>query len=510
MTNRCGFVLAILVCLPAAGPAAEEHASNALASVATIQDDFERNASLYRLAANADEAELRRLFAELEQQPPTPHRYDIARVLYIRYVAVDPTAAASHALHRAGKPSWIGAVFRAWAHVDLEAAVGHAAGLHGDALRVAAAAILELDLDAEQRAFVVEQLQADAVAQHASAWAARTTDTDDMAAAWNRALQSGTNVREQLEAVAIAWAAVAPREAMAMAAKLDHSLRHSMELAIFGHWNSADPTGPIEWLETTAPKDRIRNLIGAALRHLARSDIDAALAKVDELPAAMQNAALSGVFEYMSAHQPQRAFEHFQTLDFGKQMAVLMQVAFVVPPHPDNVAWVGTIHPKLRKQALDMVLHRMYVEDAALAVRLTDEISDPQFQAQWARSLAPREAQRDPNEAWRWATSLPTELQEASGAVDAVFSAWYWIDRESAARNLLALRKSRVRDEALLATIQDFMEKPADYDHSLIDRFLNAVADEDAKRGAASALRDHYTKTDPNPVLAERYLRQSR
>ena len=510
MKNRRRFVFAVLACWPAAGLVADAHGADTLASAATIQDDFERNAALYRLAANADEAQLRRLFAELEQQPPTPHRYDIARVLYIRFVAVDPAAAARHALRRAGKPSWIGAVFRAWAHVDLEAAVGHAAGLNGEAGRVAAAAILELDLDAQQRAFVVEQLQAEAVAQHAAAWRERTAATDDMAAAWNRALQAGDNVREQLEAVATAWAAVEPRQAMAMAAKLGDSLRDYIRLVIIDEWDSDDPNGPIEWLENAAPEVRNRYLIQDAMAHLAESNIDVALAKIDELPHTMREAALQGVFQSMTADQPQRAFEHFRSLDFAEQMSVLMHVAGHAPAHAESVAWVGTLHPKLRNTALDIVLNQMHLVDRALALDVTEDIPDPQLKAQWVRSLIPREVRRDPNEAWRWATSLPPELQESSGAIGTAFVAWYWIDRESAARNLLALRKSPARDQTLLATIQDFTEKPANYDHSLIDRFLNAVSDADVKREAASALRDHFTTTDPNPVLAERYTRQSR
>lgn len=506
--NRRGLLVAVLVCWQAGHVAAEQ--PGALASAAAIQDDFERNALVYRLAASADEADLHRLFAELERQPSTPHRYDIARALYIRFVAVDPAAAVRHAVRRQGKPSWIGAVFRAWAHVDLEGAVGHAAGLSGEAMRVAAAAILELDLGAEQRAFVVEQLEAEAVAQQASAWSARTTATDDMAAAWNRALQGGADAREQLRAVAIAWAAAEPREAMAMAAKLDHSLRHYMRLVIMGEWSSDDPIGPIEWLETTAPEDRSRYLVQEAMAHLASSNIDVALAKVDELPEPMREAALQGVFEFMATQQPERAFEHFRTLDFAEQMTVLTQVAFLAPPHPKNIAWAATIHPKLRNEAFGMILHHMHVTDPALAVRMTDDIPDPRLKAHWVRSLVPREVRRDPKEAWRWATSLPADLQEASGAVNAAFAAWYWIDRDSAFRNLLALRDSPTRDQALAATILDFTNTPTKYDRALIDRFLNAVADADMKREAASALHQHYTTTDKDPILAERYLRQSR
>lgn len=510
MTKAGRLLLAILI-LPPGHLATGQPATptGALASIAAIKDDFQRNALLYRLTASANEADLRRLFAELEQQPSTPHRYDIARMLYIRFVAVAPAAAARHACGRAGKPSWIDAVFRAWAHVDLEAAVAYASGLDGEAKRVAAGAILELELAAEQRAFVIDSLQlaAEGPAQRASAWSSRTSATDDMAAAWNRALKAGANSRDQLEAVAAAWAASEPRRAMAMAAKLDHSLRHYMKLVIIGEWNKDDPTGPIQWLETAAAEDRSAYLIQEAMAHLARSSLDAALAKVDELPPAMREPALQGVFEFMTTDQPERAFEHFGSLDFTDQVAVLIQVAGFAPAHRDSIAWVNTIDPKLQDTALGIVLNRMHIADRSLALRMTEEISNARLKAHWARALVPREVRRDPHEAWRWATSLPTDLQEASGAINVAFATWYSIDRDSAASRLLALRNSPVRNQGLLAAIRDFANKPSKYDRSLINRFFNAISDADIRREAASVLREHYTTADPNPVLAERYTR---
>lgn len=502
-----GRLLLASLCWQLGSNAAEqaEAPAGALASLATVEDDFKRNALLYPLVATADAADLQRLFAELARQPATPHRYDIARVLYIRFVAVDPAAAVHHALHRTGKPSWINAVFRAWAHVDLEAAVARAADLDGEAAQVAAAAIFELDLNTEQRAFVVAQLGGERQAQHADVWATYASGADDMAAAWNRALHAGADMREQLRAIAAAWAAVEPRQAMAMAAKLDPSLRDSLELVIIGHWDTADPTGPIEWLEQASPQNRGRYLVRRAMAHLAQSDLDIALARVEELPEAMREAALQGVLQYMAAQAPQRAFEHFRSLDFATQAATLVQVAFFVPPHADNVAWVATLHPRLRSEALGMILHRMHIADPALAVRLTDDMPNARLKAHWVRSLAPREVRRDPHQAWAWATSLPNDLQEASGVVNTAFSTWYAIDRDSAARNLLALRESPVRDQALLAVIRHFADAPSKYDHSLIDRFLRAISEAAVRREAAGILRDHYTSADPNPRLAERY-----
>ena len=505
-------LVAVLACLPTACLFAQERDPlvGALATLAPTADDFKRNALLHGMAANAGEADLRRLLAALERQPSTPHRYDIARVLYIRFVDLDPANAADHALGRVAKPSWIDAVFRAWAHVDLEAAVKYGAALDAKAKQLVARAMLELELSAEQRALVVDLLDADLSAQRESAWAQRTSASDDMAAAWHRALQAPADMRrDRLREVAVAWAKEEPRKAMAMAAELAHlpRLRRAMESAIIGNWDENDPEGPIAWLEA---QDQDNDLVSDALAHLARSDIDLALAKIDELPAAMREGALHGVLEVMSATAPQRAFEHFRSLDFSDQVNVLMTVAVSMPADANSLAWIETINPKLQRGALGALLFHTYGTNRDLALRLTDRIENPRLKAQWVREIAPREVGIDPHGAWRWANALPADLQEASGAVGAVFVNWHWLDRQAAVNSLLALRESPIRDQTLLFAIRHFSNNPAGYEPSLIGRFHTAISSADIKRQAAAILRDHYTAQDPNPVLAERYGRQAR
>ena len=506
-------MLPALVGLPAACLVAQEREMRieTLASLSASADDFERNASLYAMTASAGEADLRRLLAELERQPSTPHRYDVARVLYIRFVDVDPAAAADHALGRAAKPSWVDAVFRAWAHADLEAAVEYAGGLDAKAKELVARAILQLELSAEQRAHVVETLDAGLSAQRSLTWADRAPDDDDMEAAWRRALQAPEGVRrDRLREVAVGWAADEPRKAMAMAAALgDLRLRRAMEFPIIRHWDENEPDGPIRWLEAAAPRDQGKYLVQAAMGRLANADIDLALAKVDELPAAMRRAGLEGVLEVMSATAPARAFEHFRSLDFSQQVDVLAYVAGAIPADAKSLAWIDTINPKLQHGALGTLLHRMHLTNRDLALRLTDRIENPRLKAQWVREIAPREVRVDPRQAWRWANALPADLQEASGAVGAVFLNWHWFDRRAAADSLLALRESPVRDQTLLGAIRDFSRRPMNYEPSLVRRFYGAISSADLKREAAAVLRDHYTDADPNPVLAERYRRQA-
>ena len=81
--------------------------SRSLADIAMVADDFERNAGLYDLIADASAARIEGLLGEVPTLPSTPHRYDVARVLYIRFAALDPQAAVDHVIEADGRPSWI-------------------------------------------------------------------------------------------------------------------------------------------------------------------------------------------------------------------------------------------------------------------------------------------------------------------------------------------------------------------------------------------------------------------
>ena len=95
-------------------------AAATLAEIAQITEDFSRNAAMYRLAEGATRQQVEDWLADVETLPPSPHRYDVARVLYIRFAVLAPEAALEHALAAgATKPVWLEAVFRTWAQLDL-------------------------------------------------------------------------------------------------------------------------------------------------------------------------------------------------------------------------------------------------------------------------------------------------------------------------------------------------------------------------------------------------------
>ena len=78
--------------------APETPAENALDQMMEIPNRFERNAALDRVVADADRQRIEALLAAVAAMPRGSQRDDVARVLYVRFVSLQPGPAVAHAL----------------------------------------------------------------------------------------------------------------------------------------------------------------------------------------------------------------------------------------------------------------------------------------------------------------------------------------------------------------------------------------------------------------------------
>ena len=220
-------------------------AGTALPQIAEVVNAFERNAALYQFVADSDRGRIEALLAEAAGLAETPYRDDIARVLYIRYASLDPAAAVAHALrHRTG-PDVLTAVFRAWAHTDLDSAVARAVELPTWARPDAARAILQLDLPAADRETIAERLDVPVsvaeIAEAPTVHGPAPREAYGVVLARLGAMTDDETRRRELASVRSAWAAITfaelDRDGQAMAV---HDLGN--------HLARAEPERAFEWL----------------------------------------------------------------------------------------------------------------------------------------------------------------------------------------------------------------------------------------------------------------------
>ena len=442
--------------------------ADSLAGVAALADDWQRNAALYALLAGANRHRVEKLIAEAKAlEPRVPHRYDIVRVLYIRYASLSPEAALDHLLAGDTKPSWIGAVFEVWAERDLDVAVARASMLGPLAKRIAARAILGLDMAPEQRSAVSKRLgmAATALGKH------RRLPGESPAQAWDRAtaLQQGPERDALMMEAALSWAAEDPRAAwealerdymgLTIQARLE-SVMLRVGTKVLEAWLAIDPLGPGDWLREAAARrgiearlylpasSRVDYAVGFNLVHvLAQSDPYAAWEIAREMPMSLRGET----FRELAEADAETALEMYHRMGRPDQAAFGLHLASVLMQHNPRLAvpWWAALGRRMQERTIGY-LSIAHDQAPELVKRLFVEIDDPIAQHHAARQIV-RWKRIDPESAWEWVSALGAVPPEES-AFRTVLSAWQ--DREAATRAVSGLADQRLRD-FLLAEIAE-------------------------------------------------------
>lgn len=476
-----------------------------LADIASTARDLHRNAALYDLLADSDVARVRALLAEAQTLPASTHRYDLSRVLYLRFVSLDPVAAANHLLDNTAKPSWVSAVFRSWAHKDFDAALAYASELGPLARQAAAEAILELDVSAAQREAAVALLQSPDALANVLLWEGRLYEGRDVAEAWRRAEgipQANWKERRRiLGEVAAAWARADPLAAMAAVEALDPVSREKVQPIALRAWADADPHGAVDWLLGREAHKRPQELVAAAMESLAAQDPDAAINVLTTMPEPTRGQALSATLTAMASVDADKSLAVYEALDAREKAQVSMRhfASSLAQAAPGRaMSWLLDLPDNARKMALPFVVTLAHLADRELVLRRIGAMENPALQHRAVREIVGAEVERDPLAAWRWATSL-TAVPDRSVA-SAVFDEWHHVDAAAALNALSEVRQS-VRDRVLEeAVLERVTVHPAQ-----AERLFAAMDSPSSKARVAPALVRYFTDTNPNPTKAEMY-----
>ena len=449
-----------------------EETESSLTGVFALADDWERNAALYALLARADRARVETLIAAAKAlEPPVPHRYDIVRVLYMRYASLSPEEAVDHVLASDAKPSWIGAVFGAWAERNLDSALARASALGPLAKGVAARAILALDLTPQQRLEAVRRLGMEAALAELALWEHRRRPGEPPAVAWHRAtsLREGPRKDEIMLQAALAWALEDPLTAWEAVeghfASLPIRGRESAIVDVMREvldvWAADDPAGPARWLRDAvlhrgmnatpyAPaSSKVDYMLGiAVMRPLARSNPRAAW----EIAQAMPVSIRKDVFRNLAETDTDAAVELYGSMDRPHQAVFAPNLAAALMyKNPElGVHWWAALDRRMRERTAGH-LRAVHREAPGLIERLIGEIDDAAAQHRAAEEVLG--ALGDPEADWRWVTTLGTVPPEES-ALRTVFLRWHARDAHAAIRAVSSLADHRVRDY-LLAGVAD-------------------------------------------------------
>ena len=482
--------------------ATEEDASDTdratLAGIAGVADGFDRNAALYQFLAKADRGRIERLLGEVADLPAAPHRDDVARVLYIRFASVDPATAADHAVRNLANPEAVSAVFRAWAHADLDSAVACAAGLPTGPRVDAARAILQLDLPVARLGSIAERLGARlADVEISKPVVPARGEAHGAALARLSAIDDRDSRREEEMLLASDWATADPAGALAaiIGWEGEASVRDSMLYHVMDRWAKADPRLAADWL-LAHDAGELLDLVFPAFLSLARTDPDHAEALLEGLPAesARRPARIGVLTALLDRGDLDRALTAFAELDLRDQPVVMGDLgAGLVRADPERaLEWLMGLDETVRRDSFDWMFMDMYGVDPSVTKRLIQGIADPEMRIDAAMAVAHWEM-GDPGEALAWAESLGTEEQYAP-VVAYMFQEWFRRDAPRATTALMEYRTGLARDRAHHTLIA---VRLAAHDTEAAERFFDAIESPDERRSAAGTLQRYYTETDP-------------
>ena len=496
-----------------------------LTEIAGIAVDSHRNDALYDLVADADTTRVREMLAELATLDPAPHRPDLARVLYIRFAAIDPEAAVDHVIKRAYRSSWLTAVFRAWAHADLDAVVARAQTLKGHAKELATRAILELELPERRREAIAFRLDAKDTLASIRADEELRGETD-FTVAWQKALSftDDTERQRRLEEIVAAWAEEEPEVAMAAATDLArqalddaHYLSPGLLLQnrVIEIWASADTEAAIAWITNQESGRTRQSTTTTLIMAVVEENLGDAISALDRLPKDLVGIAQRGLVlslggRDVNADDLDTLVDWYAYLEPESQtfLAPFLSQTMVLRDRERAFDWAVSLGGDAQRQAVGNVTWRIGLNDPDLAKRLVETIDDEALQRIAAVGIIGEQVRNDPRAALEWAESLTRETVRLE-LVRVVFQQWSNADPDEAVREVLRLRHTSIRDDAAFHVASKLVRE--EYTRSegsrvdLSERLFDAIRAADVRRRLAEVLHGYYTATEPDQDKAKYY-----
>ncbi|MCY4056548.1 MAG: hypothetical protein OXG44_00970 [Gammaproteobacteria bacterium] len=507
-------------------PKSVSSVQRSLAQIVGNATDFQRNTALYALLADTGREEVEALLAEVEALPAAPHRYDAARVLYTRFAELDPEAAADHVAAANYHSSWVAAVFRAWAHADVDAAVDRAAVLDGDAKAIAAAAILELDLPEWQRQDVAERLDSEAALVAIATREALGGADKDFAAAWRTAVKAIDIPTEpgslaeaqgffhafgQLGVLARRWATHDPVAAMAALTGMENpQMSLQAQAGVLQVWAADDPSAAIAWLsEQQGSRGGTRNWMTQMLMSgLMERGVHEAILALDTIPAHLQEEARVGLVNALQSFRDpsdvdfQIVLDWYGTLESSsRQLVGALANAYAEHDPEQAFAWARTLEGRAESAAIDPAVRRIARSDPALARRLIADIDASELRVDAARQFISTAGRNDPEGTLEWARSFPVDDDRPSLERHAL-TVWSRTAPSEAVHEVLSLRDAELRDEVAGSIAWSVM---GNGQVELAEELFDAAESENARRQIATVLLRYYTNVAPDEDKADFY-----
>ncbi len=386
---------------------------NQYAGLESFDSAFERGVALHNFLGNLGEEQVSELLAQSKQIFSSSERDELRLAGIQRLAQLNPKLAVSRVLEmdQSGQLDLVGAVFKEWAHSNLDEAVSEATTLEEWNKEHALAAIVEerTDLSDDTLQTIARKLGNEQAAIRAIAHLKISEAMGDPERAWNemavdlqhdlqseRAIfrvakawveQSGLSVLEHVSQsltnpntrlkvvreVLIDAAGRDPVSAFSFALSVENDQWNSTIRNVSRIWAQLDPQSALAAAFAIEKMSVRRNAEESVLNVWAGNNPRAVLGIIDALPEHLQSTATTYAVRELSKHTPEEAAKYVAGMESGRvssQVASLVAGMWAQRDHEAALAWVLN-EPNIeevRPSVLPTVLSTLVQVDPQLAM----------------------------------------------------------------------------------------------------------------------------------------------
>ena len=261
-----------------------------------------------------------------------------------------------------------------------------------------------------------------------------------------------------------------PLRAMELAVATDAKERQLAVMLAMDVWVKNDPHAAFEWvLSNQASLDDV-SLAAKPLRGIAETAPRQALALAARLDATRRRLAISAILGQWAANDAPAAAAWLDSSSGELESARVATIARAYARQHGEEAfdWVLAQAPEHQGDALNTVTRELAKRSPQRTLDLARRIGEPQLYAAAVRSIVSAWAGEDPQAARRWIAANAEDSQRAS-LFSALYMAWAYIDQAEAAANALRHDNRSERDAALAAMTTSVARQNPDLAERLYD-----------------------------------------
>ena len=254
-----------------------------------------------------------------------------------------------------------------------------------------------------------------------------------------------------------------PAEAIELAMATDAKDRQMAVMQVIHNWARSDPRATFEWILRNQSSLHDVALAAEPLREIAETAPRQALALAKRLDKTRRRLAISAILERWASYDAPAAAAWLDSSSTELESARVAAIAAAYARQRGEEAfdWVSTQPSAHQGRAMSTIAGELAERSPQRALRLAQRIDDPQQYRKAISSIVSAWASEDPQAARRWIAANAEDGHRAA-LFSRLYVEWAYVDQAEAAANVLRHGDRSERDAALAATATTVARKNPD------------------------------------------------